>query len=298
MKSQKNQFTKEEILVLDFLNFIKKNQKLITWSVVATSVFFFLVFLIRPTYYMATATVLPVLEKTTSREKTAQIPTALLNLTGQKSEQNALILTTLKARSFISHYAEKHKLLPVLFPDDWDAKKQKWESPDKKPTLRQIVEKFTDLFSVTEGKSKEHFELSLKWKDPELAAKWLNGLIESLNDHFREKTIKTSAKNISYLNTQIQRNTVIEVRQNLSELLQREILKNMVAQNEEFYAVDVIDKATPPEKKHSPKLLLHLGVGLVLGFFLGLLLAALRNIKKVSSLLKTLKKRLKNDKNK
>jgi len=41
--------------------------------------------------------------------------------------------------------------------------------------------------------------LSITWNDPNIAAKWANGLVRMANDYLRDQAIEESERNIAYL---------------------------------------------------------------------------------------------------
>jgi uncharacterized protein involved in exopolysaccharide biosynthesis len=109
--------------------------------------------------------------------------------------------------------------------------------------------------------------LSIKWKDPGLAAQWTNGLVKMTNDVLREKAISEAERNIAYLNDEVKKTTVVPVQQAVYSLMETEIKKQMLARGSPNYALKVIDPAITPEIRSSPTTLLWLAGGFVLGLF-------------------------------
>ena len=64
-----------------------------------------------------------------------------LDLGGQQRGDEAIALFT--SREFLEAFITRHKLMPILFADDWDADKSAWRKPaDDQPSLADAVRKF------------------------------------------------------------------------------------------------------------------------------------------------------------
>ena len=108
----------------------------------------------------------------------------------------------------------------------------------------------------------------MEWKDAALAAGWANELVALANEILRQRAIEKSKANLAYLDTQLEKATVVEVRQAIYRLIEAEFKNVMIAQGTSDYAFKVIDPAVTPEKKVKPKRMLITAVGLLLGFLI------------------------------
>jgi len=188
---------------------------------------------------------------------------------GQKAEA----IATLESEALTEQYIRENNLLPILFSKNWDAKLEKWKEPDpsKVPTVWLGNLYFNKVVrTVKETPRTGLVTLTITWTDAKLAAQWANGLVKMTNDYLREKAIKESDRNIAYLNEQVTKTSVVELRSSIYALMNAEIKKEMLARGSEEFALKVIDPAVAPEKKSSPQRVLWV----LAGFCMGLLISA------------------------
>ena len=182
------------------------------------------------------------------------------------------VVATLNSRKFLRHYIDGKKLLPVLFEDIWDADNQSWMVPsvEDEPTEQKAVDAFKEILSVDEDKKSGLITLSISWKDPEVAAEWANNLVKQLNEQLREQAIADSKKRVGYLEQELAKTTLQDMRAVLYNLLESEKQKAMLANVNEDFALEVIDPAVAPETREKPKRKLIVALGGVCGGFLGI----------------------------
>ena len=182
------------------------------------------------------------------------------------------VLATLQSRKFLKVFIVENKLLPVLFEDIWDEKNQVWkvESKEAQPNDRKAIGSFKSILSVDEDKKSGLITLSISWKDPKVAAKWANQLVKQLNEQLREQAIAESQKRVGYLEQELAKTTLQDMRAVLYSLLESEKQKAMLANVNEDFALQVIDPAVAPESRAKPNRKLIVVLGGVCGGFLGI----------------------------
>ena len=182
------------------------------------------------------------------------------------------VLATLQSRKFLKVFIVENKLLPVLFEDIWDEKNQVWnvESKEAQPNDHKAIESFKSILSVDEDKKTGLITLSISWKDPKVAAKWANQLVKQLNEQLREQAIAESQKRVGYLEQELAKTTLQDMRAVLYSLLESEKQKAMLANVNEDFALEVIDPAVAPESRAKPNRKLIVVLGGVCGGFLGI----------------------------
>ena len=181
-------------------------------------------------------------------------------------------VATLESRKFLSHYIKSKNLLPVLFEEIWDAENQAWlvQTQEDEPTEQKAVGIFKSILSVVEDKKSGLISLSISWKDPAVAAEWANELVKQLNEQLREKAIADSQNRIGYLEQELAKITLQDMRAVLYNLLESEKQKAMLANVKEDFALEVIDPAVAPETREKPKRKLIVAMGGVCGGLLGI----------------------------
>jgi uncharacterized protein involved in exopolysaccharide biosynthesis len=181
------------------------------------------------------------------------------------------VLATLETRVFLKKFVEEKNLLPVIFEDFWDAASGSWKlqvgqdafiPEDGFSAIRGAIEVDQDKSGL--------ITLSISWKDPAVAAEWANDLVKQLNEQLREKAITDSKKRVGYLEQELAKTTLQDMRAVLYNLLESEKQKAMLANVNEDFALEVIDPAVAPETREKPKRKLIVALGGVCGGFLGI----------------------------
>jgi uncharacterized protein involved in exopolysaccharide biosynthesis len=184
------------------------------------------------------------------------------------NERKAESLAILQSESLTERFIRDNNLLPELYHAQWDAANHRWKPmpPNKVPTLWKANELFKKSVRRLATDTKTGLStLTVTWKDPKTAAAWANQLVELANNTIRGRTIEESERNITYLNEQLKKSTMVAVQNSVSSLIQSEIQKVMLARGSNEYAFRVLDAAVPPERPSFP----NRTVWTLLGFFLG-----------------------------
>jgi uncharacterized protein involved in exopolysaccharide biosynthesis len=178
-------------------------------------------------------------------------------------------LATLQSTTLTERFIDANNLLPVLFARSWNPVASHWRN--EPPTLWKANRYFaTHVRSVVENKKSGLVTLSITWTDPELAARWANGLVELTNDYLRTKAIADSERDIAYLRDEVTKTNAVEIQKAIYSLMETEYRKAMLAKGGQEFALKIIDRAFAPENPSSPQPLLWLGAGLSLGFLASL----------------------------
>lgn len=200
----------------------------------------------------------------------------LAGLSGGASGQKSVALATLQSHALTESFIRDNNLLPVLYPDDWDASARRWlsDDPDDIPTPWKAEGLFAKkVRTIAEDKKTGLVTLTIEWTDPVLAAEWATELVRRANQTLRAKAIDESQRNLSYLNEQVAKTSVVELQRSIYALIESEIKKVMLAQGSDEYAFKVVDPARIAELRSSPKRTLITAVGLFAGLMIGFVLA-------------------------
>lgn len=187
-------------------------------------------------------------------------------------------LTSLTSNAHIQGFIASENLLPVLFENLWDPEEKKWLVEDEAdiPTLSDGYDLFRNkLLKVNEDPITGIVNLSIEWKDPVLAANWANDLVAMLNERLRERTMIESDKTIDFLNQELERTKVVELRQAIFFMIEQQIGDKTSARVQDEYAFKVINPAiaADPDKYVSPDRPLIIGAGVVIGILGGIFVA-------------------------
>jgi uncharacterized protein involved in exopolysaccharide biosynthesis len=181
------------------------------------------------------------------------------------------VLATLKTSVFLKKFVEEKNLLPVIFEDFWDAASNSWKLQVGQESFipEDGISIILGAIEVDQDKS-GLITLSISWKDPEVAAEWANDLVKQLNEQLREQAIADSQKRVGYLEQELAKTTLQDMRAVLYNLLESEKQKAMLANVNEDFALEVIDPAVAPETREKPKPKLIVALGGICGGFLGI----------------------------
>jgi uncharacterized protein involved in exopolysaccharide biosynthesis len=176
-------------------------------------------------------------------------------------------IAVLRSKGFLREFIQAQNLQPVLLADARDG-----ETAD----IRDAVKRFELLRTVTEDKKTGLVSVSMRWKDPVTASIWANAMVRQLNDKLRSQALQEAQRNVDYLQKEIAGTSVVSLQQSMGRVLEGEMQKLMLARGSEEFAFKVIDPATPPKQRESPKRTLITLVATLAGGFIGLLAVFLR----------------------
>ena len=181
------------------------------------------------------------------------------------------VLATLETREFLTKFIRRNDLLPVIFKDRWVEVSKSFKLDDKgeEPSIDDGYTILLDCIESEQDKS-GLIKLSISWEDPDIAAQWANDLVKQLNEQLRQKAIADSKKRVGYLEQELAKTTLQDMRAVLYNLLESEKQKAMLANVNEDFALEVIDPAVAPETHEKPKRKLIVALGGVCGSFLGI----------------------------
>ena len=183
-------------------------------------------------------------------------------------------LAVLRSKDFARNYIYDQKLMPILFESKWDSAVGKWKSsdPSRQLDIRDAVNYFaTRVLSVSEDKKSGIVTVSVRWKDPQVAAAWANAIVKELNDRMRGSAIREAQTSIAYLQVEMQSATLVAVQQSVGRVLEAQLQKMVLAKTNEDFAFKVIDKAVPPKRPASPNKMSAVFLANILGLVLGVL---------------------------
>jgi uncharacterized protein involved in exopolysaccharide biosynthesis len=190
-------------------------------------------------------------------------------------------LASMASRQFSTRFIEKHNLMPVLFPDLWDARAGKWSvTGSDVPTLADAFEEFdSDVRRVTEDKTTGLITVAIRDRDPARVAEWANDLVAEADSQLRQRALRDAQFTIAFLEKELLENNVLEVRQAVAQVLEAEINKATLANGRAEYAFRVVDPAVTPEADEFvwPNRPLIIALGIVLGLGLGFAYVLLRD---------------------
>lgn len=194
----------------------------------------------------------------------------------------------LRSRRLTEEFITERNLLPLLFPNKWDAQAGSWRLKSGNPSIpsmNEAVRVFDEkIRSVTEDRRTGLITLAIDWRDPRAAADWSNDLVTRANEFMRKRAIDESRRSISFLEDELRKTGVLERQQIIYRLIESRTGEIMLANAREEYAFQVVDPAVAPDANRfvRPRRGLLAIIGFILGVLVGVAYAIVRSLRKSS----------------
>lgn len=191
---------------------------------------------------------------------------------GMSAEREARAV--LKSRYLVERFIEQRKLIDMLS-----------EGGNEPLTLWEAVNGFREnVLDIRDDVRLGVTTVSVEWTDAATASQWANAFVGLTNEVIRTRTIEESQRNIAYLNSQISKTDVVEMRRVMYNLIEGEMKKLMIANGRVEYAFKVVDPAVPPELRAKPRRTVMVLIGLIMGFLAGSTFVMVRDASRRRSL--------------
>ena len=176
-----------------------------------------------------------------------------LNLGSGGDDTQAIAI--LGSRAFAEAFIADNNLLPVLFPDEWDAAGKKWASDDPvdQPTLWDGVKYIQEnVLSVEQDAATGLATLMVEWADAKVAAVWAQQLVDRINEQLRKRDLDQAERKLKYLSSELEGANLLEVREAIASIIEEQVQIIALARGETEYAFRVIDPPRVPNKRVRP----------------------------------------------
>jgi uncharacterized protein involved in exopolysaccharide biosynthesis len=182
----------------------------------------------------------------------------------------------LQSRELLQRFVEERGLMPVLFDSGLDRWKERVldDPPTPEDAYRLLRKK---VLSVEEDRKTGLVVIRVRWKDPKLAAEWVNELLSRANARARELALRDAQQSIEHLKLEMDRASAVELRQSVAKLIEAQLGKKVLAEVRPDFAFRVLDPALPSDRDHfvSPSRVIFLTVGIGLGVLIAVVLVTL-----------------------
>lgn len=214
------------------------------------------------------------------------------------SSESQIAQEVMKSWNFVESFITDNKLeVEVYAVDGWsktsgelqldddvyDGAKQIWLLEDdetgelRPPTSWELFERFSEMFSVSQDKQTGLVSVSIEYYSPQIAKEWLDLYIKAINKHMQERQVVKVSNNISYLEAQIAKTSIAEMREVFYTIIEEQTKNKMVAEASPDYAFVAVSPSMVPEEKSKPSRALICVLVTVLGGILGLLIVLIRH---------------------
>ena len=187
-----------------------------------------------------------------------------INLSSGGEDRQEEAIEMIKSRAFLGHLLQFDLVLPsiaatesynsksnhIIFSRDYDYEKRVW-SENKKPSNLEAHRIYTDLISISTLKN-GFIKISVEHKSPFFAKELLGLIISEVNSLIRQKDLEQATKAIEYLNLELSKTSLVEVRESINNLIQNQLETQMMANIKENYVFMYIEPPFIPERKSRP----------------------------------------------
>ena len=139
------------------------------------------------------------------------------------------------------------------------------------PSSWNLFKRFLGMLSVSEDKKSGLVSVSIEYYSPQIAKHWLDLYVAAINGHMQERKMAEVTRNITYLEAQIKKTNIAEMKEVFYTIIEEQIKSKMLAEASPDYAFVPVSPSMVPEEKSQPKRALICILGTLLGGMLSVL---------------------------
>lgn len=194
------------------------------------------------------------------------------NMPQQRTSQAILAMEIITSKDFFQDFLDDEALINLFALKSWnietkqkhydesiyDYKNDKWvrdvrQPFKKKPSTIEAYEKFNEeVLDIYQDDTSGLVHLSISHISPEIAKQWADKIIFMINEKLRLRDIEEAENSINFLNLEMNKTELNELRFVLSQLIQKEISKISLANAKKEYVFTIVDPPHLPEFISSP----------------------------------------------
>jgi len=140
------------------------------------------------------------------------------------------------------------------------------------PSSWSLFQAFSGRLAVSEDKKSGLVSVSIEYYSPQVAKQWVDLYVESINRFMQQRQVDKVTRNIAYLQEQIGKTSVAEMREVFYTIIEEQTKSKMLAEASPDYAFVAVGPSMVPEEKSQPKRALICILGTLLGGMLSVLL--------------------------
>ena len=215
-----------------------------------------------------------------------------VSIGGGESNESQMAQEIMKSWGFVEGFISKNDLaVEVYAAEGWDRGSNKlqidqdfydpetnaWLVEDDygvsgPPSSWELYEAFSERLEVSEDKNSGLISVSIEYYSPQMAKQWLDLYISSINKHMQERQMIKVTSNIEFLEAQIEKTAITEMREVFYTIIEEQIKSKMLAEASPNYAFEAVSPSMVPAQKSQPKRALFCILGVLLGGMLSVLL--------------------------
>ncbi len=253
-----------------------------------------------PNQYRAVALLAPIQSDSSLSSALSQLggftSLAVVSIGGSEASESQIAQEIMKSWSFIERFITENDLSvkvyavegwardsnELIIDDDiYDTSSKAWLLEDddndetQPPTSWALYERFDKMLSVSENKKSGLVTVSIEYYSPEIAKEWLDMYVAAINKHMQERQVARVSNNIEYLEAQIEKTSIAEMREVFYTIIEEQTKNKMVAEASPDYVFVSVSPSMVPEKKSKPSRALICILVTLFGGMLSMLLTLL-----------------------
>lgn len=267
---------RDEINILFYLSLIRRRALLILLLSIAGAALAVAWSSLLEDRYIAKTVISPVKEGGGASTGVAVLVQQIESVPGislSSASSSSEILALLNSNMLRKKAIERFDLLPVLFPDRWNAAEKKWPDKNTKPSVHDGLRALEKIITVKHSARDNTITMTAELANARDAAMLLEDLLEVLNSHLSAEAKRIAESNRRYLEGQLKNTADPLIRQNIYSLIAQQIESAMMAGVMENFAFKVIDPPDAPDRKSSPRRLVIISAGFIISLATGVALS-------------------------
>ena len=206
-------------------------------------------------------------------------------------DEAQMAIQIMQSRNFVEAFIKDNAIeVEVFAADGWKAKtnelsidddlydidSQMWvrNPPSGKPvepTGWELYEEFLDLYSISQDKKTGMITVTVEYYSPFIAREWSEKLVVAINAHMQSRKLQQVGRNIQYLEAQIEKTAIAEMREVFYTIIEEQIKGKMLAEASPEYVFETVSPAMVPEEESQPKRALICILSTLLGVMLSII---------------------------
>ncbi|MVF12928.1 hypothetical protein FT643_12325 [Ketobacter sp. MCCC 1A13808] len=277
-----------------------------------TILFFFTVSVIASVIYaikspdIYTSTAMVIAAPTPTATQNLEIPgklgsvASLIGLNGDKSNDNLMLaLAMLKSWEFVEFFISKRGIGPQIYAStswdkdtdtlvydasSYDAKEKKWIHSSRSisptnpaPSSWYIYKIFEDSLGISTDTKSGIIRISISHYSPKLAQKWVDWIIQDINQHLKKEEIEDTKRRIDFLKNEIEKNKITQIDRMFNSLIEEQTKILMLAEATDEFVLKTVSKSKVPVEKSGPDRILIITIGIICGLALSFVFIYMKN---------------------
>ena len=140
------------------------------------------------------------------------------------------------------------------------------------PSSWVLFQAFSERLVVSENKKSGLVSVSIEYYSPQIAKQWLDMYVAAINAHMQQRQVEKVTNNINYLQDQIEKTSIAEMREVFYTIIEQKTKNKMLAEASPEYAFVAVSPSMVPEEKSQPERAFICIIGTLLGGILSVLL--------------------------